>query len=336
MFAGTQFGWYLEDGIYLFGTFSAETLNSVRIVPLNYRSVAKLEEVIPSQLKTGLELKTFVDLNAIIASGDQRRVLRLENFLRSIDRRVPLVTIEVMIMDVTKTDLMEAGLGLGVGTAPTTTSGTLSPGVDMKLGASSINSIIGRFNGFGSLNLGKVTPQFYMDIKMLEDNGTVQMHSTPKLSTLNGNPATLTSGDKTYYKEVQTNYWGSQTPTPSESYVWKEIEANLELKITPFVSADGLITLDIEITQSEFTDRVGDEKDEGPMGMASRSFKSTIRVQDGEMVLLGGIDRNSKNVSSTGLPFIARVPVLKWIFGKSKRETRDHQLNVFITPTLVK
>ncbi len=332
MFAGTDYGYYREEGICFFGTFSEKTLGSVRVIPMQYRSVAKIEEHIPEQLRGGLELKTFTDLNAIIASGDQRRVQRVENFLRSVDRRVPLVTIEVMIMEVTREVAMEAGLGLGLGTPPADASRQLSPGVNMTIGTSGINRIIDGLNGFGSINLGKVTQQFYADLKMLEENGTIEMHSTPKLSTLNGNTANLKSGERNYYKEIQTNYWGSQTPTPSESYTWKEIEANLEVNITPFVSADGLITLDIEIIQSEFTDRV--EKD-GPIGMATRSFRSTIRVQNEDMVLLGGIDRNSKTVATSGLPFIARVPILKWIFGTSRREKNDHKLNVFIKPTLI-
>lgn len=332
MFAGSDYGYYREEGIYFFGTFDKQTLGSVRVIPLQYRSVAKIEEHIPVQLKEGLELKTFSDLNAIIASGDQRRVQRVENFLRSIDKRVPLVTIEVMIMEVTKNISMEAGLGIGASAPPANSSRQLSPGVDMTIGTQGINKVIDAINGIGSINLGKVTQDFYANLKMLEEDGAIEMHSTPKLSTLNGNTANLKSGETNYYKEVQTNYWGSQTPTPSESYTWKEIQANLEVNITPFVSADGLITLDIEIIQSEFTERV---EQDGPMGMATRSFKSTIRVGNEDMVLLGGIDRNSKTVSSSGLPFIARVPVLKWVFGKSSREKKDHKLNVFIKPTLI-
>lgn len=332
MFAGTKYGYYSENDIYIFGSFSDDNLNSLKVIPLMYRSVSKIDQIIPKQFSTGLEIQTFVDQNSIIVSGDQRKIQRIENFIGTIDKRVPLVTIEVMIVDVTRTQIMETGLGLGVGDAPVQTTGKLSPGVDMTLGASSVNSIINSFSGFGSVNLGKVTPQFYMTLKMLEDDGKIQIYSTPKLSTLNGNPASLKSGEKSYYKEITTNYWGSQTPTPSESFVWKEVEANLEINITPFVSADKQITLDINIVQSEFTERI--EKD-GPPGIASRSFKSIIRVQHEDMVLLGGIDRNSKTKSSSGLPFIARVPILKWIFGSAKDNKIDHKLNVFIKPTLI-
>ncbi|MCL2562121.1 MAG: type II secretion system protein GspD [Rikenellaceae bacterium] len=332
MFSGTDYSYYREDGIYFFGNFSKETLNSVRVIPMVYRSVAEIDTIIPKDITTGLDVKVFADLNSIIASGNQRQVHRLENFMRSIDRRVPLVTIEVMIVDVTKTALFEAGLGMGIGTAPVRTGGTMSPGVDMTLGSGSVNNIIGRFNGFGSINLGRVTPEFYMTLRFMEENGTIQMLSTPKLATLNGRQATLTSGEISYYKEVSTNFFGMHTPTPSESYVWKEVEAKLEIDITPYVSEDGLITLDITVLQEEFTERV---EADGPPGIYKRKFESIIRVQNEDMVLLGGIDRNSRTVAASGLPWIAKVPVIRWFFGKEKRNRIDQTLNVFIKPTVI-
>ncbi len=337
LFAGTQNSYYVENSIYMFGQQGGQGgqggLTAARVIPLANRSVAKLDEVIPDILKQGLQIKVFPDLNSIIASGDQRQALRVEAFLRSIDKRVPLVTIEVIIADVTKSDIKEAGIGMGLGEAPVAkTTGTLSPGVNMTLNANSVNKLINSFNGFGSINLGKVTPDFYMTLKFLEDHGNITLHSTPKLSTLNGHEASLKSGEKQYYKEIINSYFGSQTPIQNESYTWKDVEANLNIKIVPFVSADKHITLDIEIEQSEFTTRV--EK-EGPPGTSTRSFKSQIRIQNEEMVLLGGIDRNSVNKTSSGLPYIARIPVLKWLFGNTTDNKTDHKLNVFIKPTLI-
>ena len=92
-------------------------------------------------------------------------------------------------------------------------------------------------------------------IKALEEKGGLEVMSTPKLSTLNGHEAVLKSGETQYYKEVMNNIIGTQNPIQSESYTWKSLEANMTLRIVPFVSADSTITLDIEIEQSEFTAR---------------------------------------------------------------------------------
>lgn len=329
LLTGTAYTYYEEGSVYMFGEAKHEGLFSTRIVPMRYRTVDKLPEVIPDNLKKGVQIAAFGDLNSVIASGDQRQVARVEQFLHSIDKTVPLITIEVMIVDASKDVLLEAGLGLGVGAKPTQTSGTLSPGLDMTLGAEAVNSLA---NKIGLVKLGKVTPNFYANLKAMEQSGTIELRSTPRLSTLNGHEAVLTSGQMQYYKETNNTYMGTQNPVQSTSYVWKSVEANMTLTITPYVSEDGHITMTIDLSQSEFTERT--EK-EAPPGTTTRSFKSMVRVRNEEMVLLGGIDRQSHEKSSQGLPFIARIPVLKWIFGTHKNNRQERRLNVFIKPAVI-
>lgn len=332
LLTGTAYTYYEEGGVYMFGEAKREGLFSTRIIPMRYRTVDKLIDVIPENLKKGVQIAAFGDLNSMIASGDQRHVARVEQFLHEIDKTVPLITIEVMIVDASKDVILEAGLGLGVGTSPTQTSGTLSPGVDMTLGSGAVNNLVDKVNGLGIIRLGKVTPNFYASLKAMEENGTIELRSTPKLSTLNGHEAVLSSGEMQYYKETNNTYMGTQNPVQSTSYVWKSVEANMTLSITPYVSEDGHITMTIDLSQSEFTDRT--EK-EAPPGTTTRSFRSMVRVRNEEMVLLGGIDRQSHEKSSQGLPFIARIPVLKWIFGMHKNNKQERRLNVFIKPTVI-
>lgn len=332
LLTGTAYTYYEEGGVYMFGEAKREGIFSTRIIPMRYRTVDKLIDVIPENLKKGVQIAAFGDLNSMIASGDQRHVARVEQFLHEIDKTVPLITIEVMIVDASKDVILEAGLGLGVGTLPTQTSGTLSPGIDMTLGSGAVNNLVDKVNGLGIIRLGKVTPNFYASLKAMEENGTIELRSTPKLSTLNGHEAVLSSGEMQYYKETNNTYMGTQNPVQSTSYVWKSVEANMTLSITPYVSEDGHITMTIDLSQSEFTDRT--EK-EAPPGTTTRSFRSMVRVRNEEMVLLGGIDRQSHEKSSQGLPFIARIPVLKWIFGMHKNNKQERRLNVFIKPTVI-
>lgn len=334
IFTGTQFSYYIDRGIYFFGSSSAESvLASVEIVPLNFRSVDKIADIIPAALKSGVQITQFSDLNSLVLSGKQSSISRVVSFVESIDRPVPLITIDIMIVDSKKNNVMEAGVSMGLSDTPVATRGTLSPGIDMTLGSSSVNNLINSFNGFGSINIGKVTPNFYMSLKLLEENGTIDLRSTPKLSTLNGHQATMQSGETQYYKEISNNYVGTQNPIQTESYTWKSVAANLNIKITPYVSQDKHITMEIEIEQTEFTGR---EEKNAPPGTATRSFKSLVKVQNEDMVLLGGIDRNMREKSASGLPFISRIPILKWIFGQSKDNKSDHKLNVFIKPTIIK
>lgn len=332
LFTGTAYSFYEEGGVYVFGEAKDKNLFTTQVIPLRYRTVDKLVEIIPGNLKEGLQVAMFPDLNSIIASGDQRQVNRIEQFLQLIDHPVPLITIDILIVDATTKRIDEAGVEMGIGEAPTTTAGSFSPGVNLNLGAGSLNNLINSFNGFGVVRLGKVSPNFYMNLQFLEETGHIVLQSTPKLSTLNGHEATLKSGETMYYKEVQNSYMGTQNPVQNSSYTWKNVEANLTVKIVPFVSEDRQITLEIEIEQSEFTERI--EKD-APPGLSTRSFKSLVKVGNEEMVLLGGIERNSREKSSSGLPLIARIPILKWLFGKSSDNKTEQKLNVFIKPTVI-
>ena len=335
LFTGTDISWRVDNGIYIFGkTDDTNRLSIVKVVPMKYRAVDKVFDIIPAELKAGMEVITFPDLNSLIISGNQQNAMQILSFLNDIDKSVPLISIDVIIVDATDKNTQEVGVTMGVGTEPTASSGTISPGIDVSLGATSINRLINSFNGFGSINLGKVSPNFFLDLKFLEESGKIILRSTPRLSTLNGHKATLKSGETVYYKENQINIIGTQNPMQSESYIWKSVEANFTLDITPYISLDSCITLQIDLIQNEFTERAASEKD-APPGMTTRSFNSIITVKNQEMVLLGGIERSLSSRTSRGLPFIARIPVLRWIFGTSSKIQSVQKLNVFIKPTVI-
>ena len=106
LFAGTPFTYQVEGGIYIFGsTTKDKTLVTTRVVPLRYRTVDKVVELIPTALKpAGTQVQMFAEQNSIIVSGTSRQVELVERFLESIDQSVPLVTIEVLIVDSKKSD----------------------------------------------------------------------------------------------------------------------------------------------------------------------------------------------------------------------------------------
>lgn len=335
LFTGTNITWRIDNGVYIIGNHTeGERLSTVQVFPMKYRTVDKVSDYIPAELKANVEIITFPDLNSLVIHGDQRRVIRIMNFLNEIDRSVPLISFDVIIVDATDKTSQSIGLSMGVGSKPSVAGGTISPGVDLSLSAASVNRIINSFNGFGSINLGKVTPNFYADLKFLEDAGKIILRSTPRLSTLNGHKAVLKSGEVKYYKESQVNIIGTQNPLQSESYLWKNIEANFVLDITPYVSLDSMITLQINLDQAEFTVRESSDED-APPGMTKRSFNSIIKVKDQEMVLLGGIEKNLTDTSSRGLPFLARIPILRLIFGNTTKVKSSEKLNVFIKPTII-
>ncbi|MEN8139516.1 MAG: hypothetical protein ABFR62_13925, partial [Bacteroidota bacterium] len=236
-----------------------------------------LINIIPEDIVKDLEIKTDIELNSFIVSGPSQNIKRFKDFINYIDKPVPVILIEVMVIEVSKTATIETGISAGIGDAPTTTEGEVFPKLDMNIGANTINKVIGGFSGFGSYNLGQVVPNFYLQLKAMESNGNIKIRSSPKLSTLNGHRANLSIGETTYYAVRERNIYGSQNPQTSEITNYLPVDAEFALNIKPLVSGDGQITLDINVIQSTFNGiKVADD---APPGMNSREFNSIIRVK---------------------------------------------------------
>lgn len=333
LFNGTDYTYKKEGEIYLIGDRSIEGLRATKVLTLKYRSVEKMVDFIPAELKKGVDVKVFTDLNSLIVSGSQPRIAELESFIRDVDRVVPVVSIEVMIVDVNNTHTVSSGIKAGLGDAPTVTSGTAFPELNMNLGAGSINSIISGINGLGIVNLGKVTPNFYLSLQLLEQNGDVKINSTPLLSTLNGNEAKMSIGETRYYEENNTNTITTQSTTTVQSKTYKPLQAEFSMTINPIVSGDEQITLDISVKQSSFTNQSSGKG--SPFNTTSRDFQSLIRVKNQEMVMLGGLDSDTKNETGSGVPLLSRIPVIRWFFSSRTRSKTKSKLTIFIKPTVI-
>lgn len=333
LFNGTDYTFKKDGEIYLIGDRSMEGLRSTKVISLKYRTVEKIVDYIPAELKKGLDVKIFTDQNSLIVSGSQPRITELENFLRDVDRVVPVISIEVMIVDVNNSHKVSSGIKAGLGSKPTTTGGDLYPELNFNLGANSINSIIDGVNGLGFVNLGKVTPNFYLSLQLAEENGDVKINSTPLLSTLNGNEATMSIGETRYYEENNTNTITTQSTTTVQSKIYKPLQAEFSMTINPIVSGDEQITMEISVKQSSFTSQSGGKG--SPFNTASRDFKSLIRVKNQEMIMLGGLDTDNKNETGSGVPFLSRVPVIKWFFGNRTKSKAKSKLTIFIKPTVI-
>lgn len=293
-----------------------------------------LVSMLPDDVIKDLKVSVDVELNSFIVSGPSQNIERFKDFIAYIDKPVPVILIEVMLLEVNKSATVETGVSWGIGTEPSTTQGDIYPTTDLTLGANTVNRIIGGFNGFGSWNLGQVVPNFFARIKAMETNGDIKIRSAPKLSALNGHRANLSIGETTYYAVTQRDIIGSQNPQTSTITNYQPIDAEFAINIKPLVSGDGQITLEINVIQSTFNgNKVAED---APPGLNSREFNSIIRVKDQDLVILGGLEEKIKNDSGTGVPFLARVPIIKWFFSNKKREDTKKKLTVLIKPTIIK
>ncbi|MBK7816345.1 MAG: hypothetical protein IPJ60_01610 [Sphingobacteriaceae bacterium] len=334
LFNGTDLTFKKDGSVYLFGDRNLEGLRLSKLITLKNRTIEKIIDFIPAELKKGIELKVFEDMNGIIVSGSQPRINELEAFLRQIDVVVPMVHIEVIIADVRKSNSLSAGISMGLGTGTNTTGGSLLPDYNISLNSKSINNLISGINGFGVINLGNVTPNFYLNLKAMESNGILKLRSTPQIATLNGHEAKLSVGQTQYYLEVNNNLVNQANTQQNilQTQNWKAVNADLSVTIDPQVSGDEQITMTINVKQSSFTERVSNT---APPGTINRDFQSLVRVKNGEMIMLGGLEENQVNNSGSGLPLLSRIPILKWIFGNRTKSKSENKLTIFIKPTVI-
>ena len=296
-------------------------------------ATSDIQDIIPEDIKEGLDIKIDTELNSFIVSGPGVKVERFKDFVKFIDKPVPVIIFEVMILEVNRSAITETGISFGLGDQPRTTTGEFFPSSNVSFGASTLNKLIGSFSGFGSLNIGQVLPNFYLDIKAMESAGTLKVKSTPKLATINGHKAYLTSGETTYYAVTSQTFFGVQNPQTSEITNYAPIDAELSLEILPFVSGDGQITLDIQVVQSAFNgERIAED---APPGLTSREFSSILRMRDQDVAVLGGIETIRKDDSGSGVPLLARIPIIKYLFSKRRRESTKRDLTILIKPTII-
>lgn len=302
------------------------------LVSMTSRSVVGVKEIIPDELCSDLSITVSDEMNSMILHGTSEKVCTLRNFLEMIDSKVPLVSIDIMIVETTSKFTRKIGLNAGRRTSKSETSFQIGEGIEISAGSEHISSFLGRIEGFSNINLGDVADNLYAELKLMENQGLINLESTPKLATLNGHQAVLTKGETKYYKEINTSYMGSQNPLQTSSYNWKSVDADLILTITPHVTCDSLVTLEVDLSQSEFGTSV---EDTAPPEIKKRGFKSIVRVTDGDVVLLGGIDSELTSDSRNGLPGMVRVPFLRWIFGGQEKDHSNTKMNVFIRATLI-
>jgi len=112
----------------------------------------------------------------------------------------------------------------------------------------------------------------------------------------------------------------------------EKIETGITLRVTPQVSSDGFVLLQIYVKSSipskVTTDQIPNE--------ISREATSRVLIHEGETVVIGGVYRQQANNAESGVPFLRSIPVLGWAFKNSSRSDDRTELVVFITPRVLR
>ena len=333
LFKGTTYTFQNDNGVYLIGDSKLNGLKDFKAIHLQNRSIDTVVAMIPAEFKKNIEIKEFKEQNTLLLSGSAADTRDVANIITQLDELVPVVLIEVTMIDFHKTNTISTGITAGVSDS-VKTGGTVLPGINFTVSASGVNSFLNSISKLTSINLGHVVPNFYATIQAMESNNNAEVRAVPKLTALNGHSAKLSIGNKLYYKNTTQNLYPSATTAASVfTAVYTPVEADLSVEMKPVVSGNDQVTLGINVTISDFTSI---PTDGSPPPQSISQFTSSLRVHSDDTILLGGIERTENDLTSSGIPILSRIPILKWIFS-SRTKTASKVITVlFIKPTILR
>ena len=150
LFYGSENTYRLSEKTIFVGNRKLPGIKSCELIKLNNRSVDSLIRVLPPQMTQDLTVKEYGEQNSFIVWGDADLISNFRKTILKIDVVVPVILIDVMIVDTGKNFKIESGIEAGIGDAPKVTAGTINPGLDFTMGAESVNKLL---SGVGLTNL---------------------------------------------------------------------------------------------------------------------------------------------------------------------------------------
>ncbi|MBI2400838.1 MAG: hypothetical protein HYV23_07275 [Deltaproteobacteria bacterium] len=279
--------------------------------------------------------------NSVIVRDLPRNIDQAKRLLTALDTQTAQVTIEARIVEATDNFTRHLGVRWGA----TYTSGNDSIG-----GSSLLPGTTGAGRNFAvnlpaanptsglGIVLGSLSNKLFLDLELTaaETRGDLKIVSSPRISAVNNMPATIHSGLTFRVKLSQAIVAGTGTTTTTTTGDLgglEEIKTGIDLTVTPKISEDGYVLLNINTTKSDpdFSRTI-----DGIPGVAEKSASTFVLVKDGDTVVIGGLYCTLNSEQKNAVPFLSKVPVLGALFRSNLKDNQHEELLVFITPKIVK
>lgn len=259
--------------------------------------------------------------NQLIMTDIQEKIDRAREIIEQIDKVTPQVMINARMVETSTNFSREFGMEWGIANSPGTyrheIGGTYNYDVALNNPANSATNTLG-------INFSRIvgTP-FSLDAKLslMETMGEVRIISSPRIVTLDNKQATISQGQEIPYTTVDEGEADTQFK-----------DADLKLEVTPHVTPDNRISMKIHIEEKE----VGDMGALSEPPLNTKEADTELLVNDGDTIVIGGIIQETDRESTSGIPFISKLPLLGHLFKEQARSNEKSELLIFITPTIVR
>jgi len=320
------------------------------VVPLNYAQADELSAQVQAQLSERGTVEVDSRTNQLIVRDREANIAAVRELLRQLDTQNPQVLIEARIVEASSN--FTRGLGVQWGSELDASASTgyatgaffpnsigMAGGLSMERGSAGIGEAIFYQQGGDNLlvdlasptgelgalamHLGSIPGLIDLDARLsaMESEGWGKVVSSPRVVTMDNQQATIVQGAKIPY--LATSAGGANV---------KFVDAALELVVTPHITSDGRISLDVEVKNDrpDFSQLVM-----GQPAILEKEATTMLLVDNGDTTVIGGVYAMEASETRSKIPFFSKIPLLGYLFRNTGTTISRNELLVFITPRVL-
>lgn len=316
-----------------------------KIFTLSYAKSKDVVDLLKGKKSARGEIVTDDRTNTVIVTDVKEKLDLIDTLIATLDTATPQVQIEARIVEATSSFIQNLGIQWGAKgiadpfygnqtslqfpnkvlvDAAMIPQGIVTKGIGGPLGGYAVNLPAASFNSAVGLSFANILDTFRLDVALsaLETSGDGKIQSTERITTQNNKEGYVNQGRQI---PVQT----SANFTVTTQYM----NAGLELRVTPQITAEGTIimTLEIKNDAADFANLVN-----GIPPITTQSAKTTVTVADGGTTVIGGVYRIEDSITRDRVPFLHQIPILGNLFKSFSKTKTNRELLIFITPRIQK
>lgn len=273
-------------------------------------------------------LAPITGINAFVARDTPERLRAAAALLSAFDKAPAELVVDVEILEVDRTKLMEYGFQLA---SPSSDPATAPSGLNGALQIDETNLTLQSVRNLTRSNvlLSGIPALYY---RLLKTDTNTRTLANPHLRMSDGVTATAAFGDEipTPNTTIGAIAAGGVNTVPITQFVYKKVGVNISITPRVHPSDDVSLVLDIELSNFQGTGFGGLPT------FGSRKVTTTLRLKDGETNILGGLIRDDERYVKDGIPGLSDVPGLSHLFTRNRKEATETDVVVMITPHIVR
>jgi general secretion pathway protein D len=281
-------------------------------------------------------LQPLPSQGAIVVRGTPDQILLAEKLVTDLDKSKPEVIVDVAIMQISRDKAHTLGIS-----PPTSASVTLQPNINTSATstttASSTTTNGISLNALGNLNATdfQVTISQATATALFSDSNT-KLIQNPRIRSVDGQKSSLKIGERV---PIATGSFqpgiGGVGINPLVNTQFQYLDVGVNIDITPKVHSNGEVTLKITMDISSVTGQTSIGGITQPI-IGQRKIENEVRLKEGEVNMLGGMMENQDTKSLSGIPGLAQIPILKYLFGQTVTDHSETETVFAIIPHIVR